>query len=190
MKKINFGCGNKKLDGWVNVDWNPGFNPNVAHDLNKFPYPFEDNSADEIRMIHTLEHLDRPFDAMRELHRILKPGGKLLIKLPHASRALTHPEHCHGFDISFPLFFNQDNVTLSGYYGFAFDLELMELHWQADDQESLRRLGYGKIIRTGVDILNFIFSFLANLSQPLCSRLWSYWVGGFEEIELRFICRK
>jgi hypothetical protein len=27
---------------------------------------------------------------------------------------------------------------------------------------------------------------LANLSPYLASRLWGYWVGGFEEIEYRF----
>jgi hypothetical protein len=28
-----------------------------------------------------------------------------------------------------------------------------------------------------------ILDFFANLSPYLCSRIWCYWVGGFEEIE-------
>jgi hypothetical protein len=31
-----------------------------------------------------------------------------------------------------------------------------------------------------------VIDFFANLSPWLCSRLWCYWVGGFEEIEFIF----
>ncbi len=56
---------------------------------------------------HLLEHLDRPFLAMKEMHRILKPGGQLIIKVPHFSRGFTHAEHAHGFDVTFPNYFNK-----------------------------------------------------------------------------------
>ncbi|MCX8472834.1 MAG: hypothetical protein ORN85_04210, partial [Sediminibacterium sp.] len=48
-------------------------------------------------------------------------------------------------------------------------------------------LGVPKIIVFFMRIFNFIINFFANLSPFLCSRLWCFWVGGFEEIEFVFI---
>jgi SAM-dependent methyltransferase len=51
-------------------------------DLNQFlPYP--SGSFDFITCIEGLEHLENPFNAVREFYRILKPGGKLFLSLPN-----------------------------------------------------------------------------------------------------------
>ncbi len=83
MTKINLGCGKKMRKGWINVD---GINaPGVDKiiDLEQFPYPFASNSTQEIMMNHCLEHLQFPDKVIHELHRILVPGGKLTIRVPH-----------------------------------------------------------------------------------------------------------
>ena len=188
MQKLNFGSGEFRKEGYVNVDWNPLSNPDVAHDLNVMPYPFEDNTFDLVEAVHVLEHLDRPFSVMKELHRILKPEGKLLIKVPHFTRGFTHAEHAHGFDVTFPLYFNK-SFTSSGYFGVEYKLEKMELHWAAH-VHLLKYLGYGVIARFIINIMNKIISFFANLSPAFCSRIWAFWVGGFEEIEFNFKCTK
>lgn len=121
-QKLNLGSGEDYKEGFVNVDWQPLTKADVEHNLNVFPYPFEDNSFDYIEAFHVLEHLDRPFNVMKELHRILKPGGKLVVKVPHFSRGFTHAEHAHGFDVTFPLYFNP-NFTKSGYFGVHLDSE-------------------------------------------------------------------
>ena len=186
--KLNLGCGETNKDGYVNVDWNKLANPDVVHDLNITPYPFTDNYFDLVEASHVLEHLDKPFRIMKEIHRILKPGGKLLVKVPHFSRGFTHAEHAHGFDITFPLYFNK-NFTKSGYIGIDFKLYSLELHWLAL-LHLLPYMGYGKTMIIFLRFLNKIVSFLANLSPAFCSRIWCYWVGGFEEIEYNFICVK
>ncbi len=43
---------------------------------------FPDSHFDVITLNHVFEHLSRPAEAMAELHRILKPGGKLIIGVP------------------------------------------------------------------------------------------------------------
>lgn len=66
------------------VDFNADHNPHVVHDLNVFPYPFEDNSADEIHAYEVVEHLGQQGDFLSffrfwsEIWRILKPGGFFL----------------------------------------------------------------------------------------------------------------
>ena len=80
--KINVGSGNAPLEGYVNIDLY-----NEAADLqcpaHSIPYPNE--SVDEIYTSHMIEHLlPSEFElALREWKRLLKPGGKLIIRCPN-----------------------------------------------------------------------------------------------------------
>lgn len=183
-KKLNLGCGENKKEGYVNVDWVPLVEPDVAHDLNVYPYPFADNTFDLVEADHVLEHLDRPFQAMKEIHRVAKPGAEILLRVPHFSRGFTHAEHSHGFDVTFPLYFDP-HFTKSGYFGVELTLKKMELHWLAFFH-LLPHVGYGRLTIGLLRMANGIVSFFANLSPNFCSRIWCYWVGGFDEIEFRF----
>ncbi len=183
-KKLNLGCGEDKKEGYVNLDWSPLVAPDVVHDLNKLPYPFPDDSFDLIEAYHVLEHLEKPFLIMGEFHRILKPGGKVHIKVPHFSRGLTHAEHEHGFDVTFPLYFNP-SFTKSGYYGVPLKLESMRLSWLAFFH-LLPYMGYGSLMIAVLRLVNAIISAAANLSPAFTSRIWCFWVGGFDEIDFVF----
>jgi len=187
-KKLNLGCGEHHKEGYVNLDWQPLTAPDISHDLNQLPYPFEENVFDLVEAYHVLEHLDKPFAVMGELHRILKPDAELHIKVPHFSRGFTHAEHMHGFDITFPLYFNK-KFTTSGYYGIEFELKKVELHWMAFFH-LLPFMGYGKATIQFLRFLNTVISGLANFAPAFCSRVWCYWVGGFEEVEYIFVCKK
>ena len=44
--------------------------------------PFDDNSFDWILCNHVLEHIPSDTKAMKELYRVLKPGGKALLQVP------------------------------------------------------------------------------------------------------------
>ncbi len=185
--RLNLGSG-ERVPGFINIDWKKSTDPDVVHDLNIIPYPFGDSVICEIRAFHILEHLNRPFAVMSELHRILKPGGKLHIKVPHFSRGFGHAEHFHGFDVTFPNYFNRGFIK-SGYNGFEFALERLELHWMSYFH-LLVYMGYGGVTISILKILNYAISWLANLSPRFCSRIWCFWVGGFEEIAFVFICKK
>lgn len=184
MNKLNLGAGEDRKDGYINIDWNPLAQPDAVHDLNSFPYPFVDNFFDLAEASHVLEHLDKPFLVMKELNRIIKPGGKLIIKVPHFSRGFTHAEHSHGFDVTFPLYFNP-TFTKSGFFGVEFKLESLKLRWLAFFH-LLPNMGYGRVSIAGLKAVNAVISGLANLSPNICSRLWCYWVGGFDEVEFIF----
>ena len=188
IKKLNLGSGEDKKEGFINIDLNPLTEPDINHDLNQIPYPFKDNTFDEIVAFHILEHLDKPFLIMKELHRILKPGGLLHIKVPHFSRGFSHAEHKAGFDLMFPYYFNK-NFTKSGYFGVDFESTKVEFHWMAFFH-IMHDIGVNPILIKFLKLLNTVISFFANLSPRLCSRIWCFWVGGFEEIEFRFVCKK
>ncbi len=185
VKKLNLGCGENKKEGYINVDWNNLVNPDVIHDLNVYPYSFKDETFDLIEADHVLEHLDKPFLAMIECHRLLKPGGKLFIKVPHFSRGFTHAEHSHGFDVTFPLYFNK-KFTKSGFFGVEFELIRIHLNWFSFFH-LLPAMSYGPTSIFLLHLINKIISGLANLNRGFCSRIWCYWVGGFDEIEIEFV---
>lgn len=56
--------------------------------------PFTDNSYDFILCNHVLEHIPDDVQAMRELYRVLKPGGVAILQIPlDASRAQTFEDN-------------------------------------------------------------------------------------------------
>ncbi len=83
--KLNLGYGENKYEGFVNVD--KFGTPDLKSDLEKFPQPWKDNSVDEIRLIHVLEHLGKDvdvyFSTFKELHRISNDGALITIFVPH-----------------------------------------------------------------------------------------------------------
>ena len=82
--KINLGSGLKRYDGFLNVDMDPLVEPDYLVDIRQAKLPFDDNSIEEIKAHHILEHIGEPFiPLMKELYRICKPGAILDILAPH-----------------------------------------------------------------------------------------------------------
>jgi len=102
MVKINFGSGEGKLQGYVNVDNRPEVKPDVLWDLERFPYPFENEIAEEVRWKETLEHLGWRLvkKALEETYRIMKHGGKAYIQCPDleaiAKKVILNPDFRYG----------------------------------------------------------------------------------------------
>ena len=183
MKKLNLGCGEFRKKGYINLDINKNVKPEVVHDLTKFPYPFKNDYFDLVEADHVLEHTEDPFKVMKELHRIMKRNGTLIVRVPHFSRGFTHADHKRGFDVSFPYYFNPK--FWGGYSGVDFQLKNMRLHWFG--QMYLKKTLFPKpICYLGAVLGNFIDLF-ANLNLYFCSRVWCFLVGGFEEIEFHFV---
>jgi predicted SAM-dependent methyltransferase len=95
MKKLHLGCGQKRKEGWINVDQLTSVNPDIVLNLNSSNWPFADNSIDQIFSDNVLEHLDSPIRCMEECYRILKPGGCMESVVPFAmsAGALQDPTH-------------------------------------------------------------------------------------------------
>lgn len=83
-KKLNLGSGDDYRKGWVNIDIRNNVKLDVKHDLNKFPYPFKENTFDYVLINHVLEHVDNPIEILMEVIRISKNRAIVEINVPHA----------------------------------------------------------------------------------------------------------
>jgi SAM-dependent methyltransferase len=72
----------------------------VVHDLNERPWPWADNTIDEIWAKDVLEHLPNTLGTMEELYRITKPGASVYIAVPYWNswEAITDPTHVRQFN--------------------------------------------------------------------------------------------
>jgi predicted SAM-dependent methyltransferase len=105
MRKLNLGCGFDRRDGWVNADKFPKCCPDVLMDLEKPPWPFEDNAFDLVLMKHVLEHVGSDFhgfkQVMQELYRVAAPDGLIEIQVPHFRHDTfwSDPTHVRSFTL-------------------------------------------------------------------------------------------
>ena len=84
MKKLNLGCGEEYKKGWINLDYRDNIKKDIKHNLNKIPYPFKDNEFDLVYIKNAISFLDNPIRVIKEIARLTKNGGKIVISTPHA----------------------------------------------------------------------------------------------------------
>lgn len=182
MKILDVGCGSNKLksegNDVIGIDFDKRLKPDVVWNLNNLPYPFRDSEFDEITSTHCIEHLDYsskdPDDVLKELWRIAKHNGLIKIKVPHFSStaAWGHWQHKRPFAAFASILHINDK--LKDY----FKIEKMELHYattySTDSKKNLSK----------------IINFFANMNLWFCERIWLYYVGGFQEVEMWLKVRK
>lgn len=110
--KLNLGCGLKKLDGYINIDNRSIVEPDELWDLRRGLW-YDDNSVDEIRAFDILEHLEMPkaVNLLREIHRVLKPNGELIIFVPSTDGrgAFQDPTHVSFWNLNTWLYFVEES---------------------------------------------------------------------------------
>lgn len=92
--RLNIGSGRNLVGGFVNVDRfrYPGLTiADVERGL-----PFRDETFDRVLASHMLEHVERFDRAWREIHRVLRVGGQLEVRVPYGPDS--NPWHLRHFD--------------------------------------------------------------------------------------------
>jgi len=193
MKKVilNFGCGKTRIPNSTGVDRVKIDNyVDVVHDLDVIPYPFQDNSVDEIHFYHILEHLHEPIRKLEEIYRILKPVGILYLRVPHFSSmgAFTDLTHIRPFGYSSFDCFEKDHYH-HFYTKVSFKILKREIKYfglypnYGIYEKYVHKNQCPLIVRPFVRFINFMIK----ISPTFFERIWCYWVGGACEINFILI---
>jgi len=81
-KKLTIGCGKDIKEDFVNLDIVKLPGVDVVHNLNKYPWPFKDNTFEYIYCDNVLEHLEDIIKPIEEIWRISQNKGEAKIIVP------------------------------------------------------------------------------------------------------------
>ena len=157
--RLNLGCGDVHMNGYLNVDKEVECLPDKIQDLEVLPWDFKDDSVDQIILSHVLEHLGQTSQIylliIKELYRICKTGAKIAVTVPHPRHDdfLTDPTHVRpilpGQFYMYSKRHNKEwreqgvaNTPLADYLDV--DFEVGDVTWVLDNKW-LQRLQNGKI---------------------------------------------
>ena len=141
--KLNLGCGDELMDDYINCDLY-GDKSDMLFDAMYIPFP--DNSIDEIRAYHLIEHFDfmKGNVVLKEWFRVLKPNGKLVLETPDLLNTCK-------------IFVNaneQDRIVLYGHF-FAWPWIEGQVHYflftETQMKWALTNVGFNKINREKPD---------------------------------------
>ena len=110
--KLDIGCGGQKKEGFIGLDILKLEGVDIVHDLTLFPYPFDDDSVDEIYMDNCLEHLPNPMKVIEEIYRISKNNTKVTIAVPYfrSHYATIDPTHVNFFGVNWFNYFDPKHI--------------------------------------------------------------------------------
>jgi SAM-dependent methyltransferase len=109
--RLNVGCGHEVLPGFVNLDVRAV--PGLGLRADVLRLPFADSVASVVHAGSLLEHFADPCVVLDELHRVLRPDGRLIVRVPALGTNAAHLDPTHRFlaDLT------QWRAILLGYFG-------------------------------------------------------------------------
>src|SRR2546426_5093811 len=115
---LDIGCGTRKIEpDAVGIDASPRSAADRVWDLDRYPWPLEDDRFTRIHMSHIIEHLDDPMRAMAEVYRVARDGADVLIVTPHFSSHNSYVDPTHKRHLaaaSFEYFTGKDFPSFTG----------------------------------------------------------------------------
>jgi SAM-dependent methyltransferase len=111
--RLDLGCGlTKRGPEYVGVDELEDSAADVVGDVIEVLKALPDESAAEVYTSHLLEHVDDLPELMRQVERVLEPGGRLTVVVPHFSNAYYYsdPTHRRPFGLYTLSYFAEDPI--------------------------------------------------------------------------------
>lgn len=140
-KNLHFGCGNKPLKGFINVDFYNKTYADEIVDLNK-ELPYLSESIDLIYSDNVFEHINNLLELIRECNRVLKKGGVLIIKVPYfkSKHAFVDPTHIKFFTIQSMDYYVKNTYFNDEYKFFDEVFESMEIFLDYENRSFFKKL--------------------------------------------------
>lgn len=156
--KLHFGCGQRKLSGWLNVDL---INSDYDIDLSCGYLPFESNYFEVAVSQHVVEHLEIQLELiplLQELHRTLQARGEIWLSCPDMQKVCEQYTIDYGAGLladrnkRFPYFTMKDMPVQqivndlfhqNGEHKNLFDFDLLEYILLKTGFHSVKRWGEG-----------------------------------------------
>jgi glycosyltransferase involved in cell wall biosynthesis len=145
IKKLNLGCGGKKIEGYVGVDIFKHENVDEIFSMDNIPYG--DASIDGLYSEHALEHLTfkAAERAVKEWYRVLKDGCELILKIPDLQSCcesyLNPPEHILKRGVSFQSAREWFRYTIFGrQMSLSGELDEAQVHKSGYSKQEIRAL--------------------------------------------------
>lgn len=162
--KLNLGCGKHPLSGYWNIDRVPLEGVDMVWDLENTPLPLANNSVDEVRCEHILEHVTKFIPLMEDLYRVCIPGAFIIVKVPNYKyeQAYGDPTHVRFFNERTFSFFDE-NYEYGFYTKVKFRVKNMELRNTSKTQTKTTI----KRIRRYIPFKRFFNIFLWNMFSEI-----------------------
>ena len=108
--KLNLGCNQNVIRGWINVDVHEFDGVDVVANLEE-RWPWDDNSVHYVRAYDIFEHLHNPVHSMNEAWRVLAHGGILEVLVPSTDGrgAFQDPTHVSFWNQNSFLYYSKKN---------------------------------------------------------------------------------
>ena len=91
MSKLHLGCGNKKIEGFTNIDIRPLDEVDLVDDISKLNN-IDDHSVDLVYACHVLEHFGRHeyMGILKRWYEVIRNGGTLRLAVPDFEKVVEY----------------------------------------------------------------------------------------------------
>ncbi len=138
--KLNIGCGNKKVDGYIGID---KFHCDAADyicDIENEKLPFEENSITEIILDNVIEHFYDIPKVINELIRVSQKGANIKIITPHFSSLSSWIDPTHIHHLSYFSFDHYEKKSATHYIGKGLKIQHIKLSFSGGLMGLIARL--------------------------------------------------
>jgi hypothetical protein len=133
--KLDVGCGQYKIDGYVGIDQRDIKGVDIVHDICEFPWPIADDSCTDIVMNLVWACIEPKFriKVMDELWRVAKKGCTLHIRETHtlARTAMHDPVYYSGANEVTFLYFDPRHQKYNVYTPKPWTIKMYESNYTA-----------------------------------------------------------
>lgn len=128
--KLNLGCGEDIINGFVNIDIHPY--PGVDHIVNlEMNWPWDNNSIEHIFAADIIEHLHDKIHTMNEAYRVLIPEGTFHIVVPttNGMGAFQDPTHVSYWNLNSFRYYEKGSIYRNKFaeaYGIIAEFKVLD----------------------------------------------------------------